>query len=271
MNLFRGSWNVSEDEMPMHSPVRLLQKLAAYRASTTSSTSSSPNNERKSTILTESTNFFARLWRPTTASTTTFSPPTPSPTLMASHQATSSSFDHIPEPNPTASETPPRSTNRRMSFIREVSGKNVSPLPQFSLPPPPPPPPLQYQPTTSSTVTDPSFEDTTSEHPCDTASEVYSQSFETNIDSSNPGIDEEQQGLTYDERHRRLSLSKKPVISFIQPRSSLTMRISGGQQQQGEHSDSLASPEANIDLSMVSLMSLFSLSLFPEQVLHHAH
>lgn len=277
MNLFRGSWNVSDDEMPMHSPVRLLQKLAAYRASTTSSTSSSPNNERKSTILTESTNFFARLWRPTTTtttttSTTTFSPPTPSSTLMASHQATSSSFDHIPETNLTASETPPRSTNRRMSFIREVSGKNSSPLPQYPpLPPPPPPAPLQSQPTNSSTVTDPSFEDTTSEHPCDTASEVYSQSFETNIDSSNPGIDEDQQqqqGLTYDERHRRLSVSKKPVISFIQPRSSLTMRISGGQQQQAQHSDSLASSEANIDVSMVSLMSL---SLFPEQVLHRAH
>lgn len=262
MNLFRGSWNASEDEMPMHSPVRLLQKLTAYRASNTSS----PNNERKSTILTESSNFFARLWRPTT----TFSPSLPSPTLMASHQATSASFDQIPEVNSTTNETLSRPTNRRMSFIREVSGKTSSPLPQFTPPPPPPPPPLQSQPTNSSTVTDPSFEDTTSEHPCDTASEVYSQSFETNIDSSNPGINEEQQGLTYDERHRRLSLSKKPVISFSQPRSSLTMRFSSGQeqqQQQVQYNDSLASPEANIDVSMVSFMSLF-----PEQVLlHHAH
>lgn len=267
MNLFRGSWNATEDEAPVHSPVRLLQKLAAYRASATSpaSSSSSPNNERKTTILTESTNFFTRLWRPTTT-TTTYSPTTPLPTLIASYQATSSSFDHIPEPNTMTSETPPRSTNRRMSFIREVSGKMPSQLPQFSpiSPPPlPPQPPFRPQRTTSSTVTDPSFEDTTSEHPCDTASEVHSQSFETNIDSSNPGIDEEQQaehenqGLTYDERHRRLSLSKKPVISFIQARSSYPRRISGQEQQEQQHSDSLPSPEANIDVSMVSSMSLF--------------
>jgi hypothetical protein len=250
MNLFRGSWNITEDETPIHSPVRLLQKLAAYRASSTTSPSSStsPVNERKPTILSESTNFFTRLWRPNALTTHH----QPSPTLIASHEAASSSFDHIPEPVPAHASTSsgllpsPRSPNRRMSFIREVSPKSPSLL--FPFPPPPPSPPLlQPQPTTSSTATDPSFEDTTSEHPCDSASEIYSQSFETNIDSSNPGIDDEQQGLTYDERHRRLSQSAKPVIPLVQQIPSYAIRIIGQ-----HHSDSLASPEANIDVSMVS-------------------
>jgi hypothetical protein len=258
MNLFRGSWNVTEDEIPVHSPVRLLQKLAAYRASSTSSPSRSPSpslspiNERRSNILAESTNFFSRLWRPST--TNTHQPPASLP-LIASRERASSSFDYIPEANPahTGASTgllpSPRSTTRRMSFIREVTPKSPSLLFPFPplLPPPSPPPPLQPQPTTSSTATDPSFEDTTSEHPCDTASEIYSQSFETNIDSSNPGIDDEQQGLTYDERHRRLRLSAKPVIPLVQNLPSYTKRIIGQQ-----HSDSLASPEANIDVSMVS-------------------
>jgi len=259
MNFFRGSWNITEDDVPMHSPVRLLQKLAAYRASTGSrsvspSPSPSPQNERKSTILTESTNFFTRLWRHSTHN------PSSSPILIASHEAaSSSSFDHISEPSPAHTDTAsvlsplPRS-NRRMSFIREVSSKNSSQQFPFPSPPPPspqPPPPLRKQPTISSTVTDPSFEDTTSEQPCDTASEFCSQSFETNIDS-NPGIDDEpnfqdQQGLTYDERHRRLDLSAKPVIPLVQHISSFPMRITGQ-----HHSDSLASPEANIDVSMVS-------------------
>jgi hypothetical protein len=243
MNLFRGSWNVTEDETPAHSPVRLLQKLAAYRASTNSTSSSpspSPVNERKSTILSESTNFFQRLWRPNTSQQ-----PTPSPTLIASHETNSLSFDHIPETNPSIIDVSPRS-NRRISFIREVASKN---------PPPPsfPYPPLQPQPTTSSTVTDPSFEDTTSEHPCDTASEYCSQSFETNIDSGSQFIDDEQISpqqhplkLTYDERHRRISLAK-PVIPLVQQIFSSPMRLT-----EQTHSDSLASPEANIDVSMVS-------------------
>ena len=113
-----------------------------------------------------------------------------------------------------------------------------------------PPPQLKTQATTSSTITDPSFEDTTSEHPCDTASEFYSQSFETNIYSSNPGIDDEQQGLTYDERQRRISLTAKPVISLVQSNSSHPLRITSQ-----HYSDSLASPEANIDVSMVSSKS----------------
>jgi hypothetical protein len=266
MNLFRGSWNVTEDDVPIHSPVRLLQKLSAYRASTGSpsaSSSPSPQNERKSTILTESTNFFARLWRPNTQQ------PTPSPSiLIASHEAaSSSSFDHIPEPSPAHTNTSPclspspRSNNRRMSFMREVSSKNSSQLSPFSppLPPSTPPPPLQPQPTSSSTVTDPSFEDTTSEHPCDTASEYHSQSLETNVDSSNLGIDDEenpreQQGLTYDERHRRLSQSAKPAIPLVQQISSSPMRFTGE-----HHSDSLASPEANIDVSMVSFKKIIFL------------
>jgi hypothetical protein len=256
MNIFRGSWNVAEDETPLHSPVRLLQKLAAYRTSTastsvSSSPSPSPLNERKSTILNESTNFFARLWRPNNH------PSTPSPILIASHEKNSSSFDLIPEPNPAPTETSPSLSpsssklNHRISFIREVSTKSSSQL--FSFPQPAPPP----QPKTSSIVTDPSFDDTTSEHPCDTASEFCSQSFETNIDSSNPGIVDEQddeessryrRGLTYDERHRRLSLSAKPVISLVHQKTSLPIATTATQQR----SDSLASPEANIDVSMVS-------------------
>jgi hypothetical protein len=258
MNLFRGSWNVSEDNVPLHSPVRLLQKLAAYRASTGSSSipsspSPSPQNERKPTILTESTNFFSRLWRSSVHRRT------PSPNLIASHEAGSASFDQIPEPSlantDMSSGLPlPSKSNRRMSFIREISPKGSSQLFPFLTPPPPPPPPFQPQPTSLSTVTDPSFEDTISEHPCDTASENYSQSFETNIDSSNPGIiddqDDEQnsqsQLLTYDERHRKLSLTPKPMKSFPQQLSSLPMRTSDQ-----HHNDSLPSPEANIDVSMV--------------------
>jgi hypothetical protein len=261
MNIFRGSWNVAEDETPLHSPVRLLQKLAAYRTSTastsvSSSPSPSPLNERKSTILSESTNFFARLWRPNTH------PSTPSPILISSHEANSSSFDLIPEPNPAPTEPSPSLSpssssrlNQRISFIREVSTKSSSQL--FSFPQSAPPPPPQPQPKTSSIVTDPSFDDTTSEHPCDTASEFCSQSFETNIDSSNPGIVDEQdddeensryrRGLTYDERHRRLSLSAKPVISLVHQKTSLPIAATAQQR-----SDSLASPEANIDVSMVS-------------------
>jgi len=265
-----------EGETSSHSPVRLLQKLAAYRASMTStsvssSPSPSPQNERKSSILTESTNFFARLWRPSTQHST------PSSALLASHGTNSSSFDQIPETCSAPIDTSPALSssplilNRRMSFIREVSSKisssNQTPsqssstpvpplLPPHSPPPPPPlsPPPLQGQPRTSSTVTDPSFEDTTSEQPFDTASERFSQSFETNIDSSNPGIvddqdDDEnfqQQPLTYDQRHRKLSLTPKPMKSFPQQLSSLPMRTTDQ-----HHNDSLPSPEANIDVSMV--------------------
>jgi hypothetical protein len=267
MNLFRGTWNTAEGETPNHSPVRLLQKIAAYRASMTSpspststSPSPSPQSEHKSSILTESTNFFARLWRPSTQSST------PSPTLLPSNERNSSpSFDHIPEPCSTSLDTSsslssPTILSHRMSFIREVSSKNLSsnqmPLQSSSsMSVAAPPPPLQAQPTTSSTVTDPSFEDTTSEHPFDTASEFLSQSFETNIDSSNPGILDDQdddensqeQPLTYDERHRRLSLTSKPMRPFGQQLSSLPMRIT-----EQHHSDNLFSPEASIDVSMVS-------------------
>jgi hypothetical protein len=252
MYLFRGSWNVSEGDVPPHSPVRLLQKLAAYRASTASSSiasspSPSPQNEHKSKILTESTNFFSRLWRPSAHH------PTPSPTLIASHEAGSSSFDQIPEPSSANTDissglSPPSRSNHRISFIREISPKGSSQLFPFSSPPeppPPPPPPFQPQPISLSKVTDPSFEDTTSEHPCDTASEYYSKSFEKNIDDEQHS--REQQGLTYDERHRHLSLLAKPVIPLVQQIPSLHMRFT-----EQHHSDSLASPEANIDVSMVS-------------------
>jgi hypothetical protein len=261
---------MTEDETSTHSPIRLLQKLAAYRASiastsTSSSPTPSPQNERKSSILTESTNFFTRLWRPTTHNST------PSPNLLASHETnSSSSFDHIPEtysaPIDTSPLLPSSSSllNRRMSFIREVSSKpsySYQTPPQSSssstsgLPQPPQPPPLQTQPTTSSTITDPSFEDTTSEQPFDTASELLSQSFETNIDSSNPGIDDDQNFphshplLTYDERQRRLSSTvSKPMKTFIQPLSSLPTRIT----EQKHQTDNYPSPDTSIDVSMVS-------------------
>jgi len=254
-----------EGETSSHSPVRLLQKLAAYRASMTSTSASSspspsPQNERKSSILTESTNFFARLWRPSPQHST------PSPTLLASHRTNSSSFDQIPETCSAPIDTPPALSspslilNRRMSFIREVSSKTSSSYQtpsqssSMSVAAPISQPPLQAQQRRSSTVTDPSFEDTTSEQPFDTASELFSQSFETNIDSSNPGIiddqDDEQnsqsQLLTYDERHRKLSLTPKPMKSFPQQLSSLPMRTTDQ-----HHNDSLPSPEANIDVSMV--------------------
>lgn len=264
MNFIRGSWNMVEDETPNHSPVRLLQKLAAYRASinspsTSSSPTPSPQNERKSSILTESTNFFARLWRPSNSQHST-----PSAILLASHETNSSSFDHIPETSSAPVDASPVLSsslilNRRMSFIREVSSKTSSSSYQTpsqssstSVLPPTSQPPLQAQQTTSSTITDPSFEDTTSEQPFDTASELFSQSFETNIDSSNPGIlddqddDQNSQPLTYDQRQRRLSLTSKPRMSFTQPLSSLPMRIT-----EQHHSDSLPSPEASIDVSMV--------------------
>ncbi|CAF1054232.1 unnamed protein product [Rotaria sordida] len=258
-----GSWNTTttQDEVSIHSPVRLLQKLSAFRASTAStpvssstSPSPSPQNERKSTILSESTNFFTRLWRPNTTHQRASSQ-----ILIASHETNSSSFDHIPEPNSTLIDTSsipstssPFKPNHRISFIRDVSSKTSTQLCQFSSSLVQSP----LQPTTSSTITDPSFEDTTSEQPCDTTSEFYSQSFETNIDSSNSKIvDEEisekqqqqqQQRLTYDERHRRLSLSAQPVIQqTVQKISSLPLQIT-----EQHHSDSLNSPEANIDVSM---------------------
>lgn len=257
MNLFRGSWNATDEEVPMHSPVRLLQKLSAYRASATSrsassSPSPSPQHERKPTILSESTNFFARLWRPTTHH------PTASPLLIASHETKSSSFDQIPEPSPVATEasaslsTMPK-LNRRISLIREVSAKNPPHLVPFpTAHPPPPPPSFKTQPTASSTVTDPSFEDTTSDHPGDTTSEFYSQSFETNIDSIHPDradeADEKMPDLMmYDERPRRISLAAKSVILPTQAILPSSMRVTDQY-----HSDSLASPEANIDVSMVS-------------------
>lgn len=159
-----------------------------------------------------------------------------------------------------SSSSPSSIIHRRMSFIREVSSKSSSSYQtpsqssSTSIPPPPIQPPLQTQQTTSSTVTDPSFEDTTSEQPFDTASELYSQSFETNIDSSNPKIvddqDDEQNSpqhsLTYDERQRRLSLTSKLIKPFAQPLSALPLRIT-----EQQHSESLPSPEASIDVSMV--------------------
>ena len=256
MNLFRGSWNLADDDTPVHSPVRLLQKLSAYRAASAStpvSPSPSPQHERKSTLLSESSNFFTRLWRPTTTRENT-----PSPILIASQETNSSSFDQIPEPSPVINDRsacliPSPRLDRRMSFIREVSTKNPPPPSSFASPPAPSPTMLKKQLTTSSTITDPSLEDTTSEQPYDTTSEFHSQSFETNMDGSNPsrlneGSPEHQPELTYDERQRRLSTAaKSALLSSGQQISSLPMRIMGQY-----HRDSLGSPEANIDVSMVS-------------------
>ena len=270
MNLLRGSWNVNEDETPAHSPVRLLQKLAAYRATVNNSPTSSPSlspssqTERKSTILTESTNFFARLWRPNTSTSNNSQISAHSTILIASHEAaSSSSFDHVPDPTPVHVEpsinlsVAPQFHQRRISIIRDVSPKDHMQLSSYQTPsqrlpspsPPPPPlsPPLQTQEKTSSVTTDPSFEDTTSEHPCDTASEFHSQSFETNIDSSVPALNEDEQPtLGYIERQRRLSSSTKSVIPLVQSMSSHAPHLASQ-----HYSDSLASPEANIDVSMV--------------------
>lgn len=259
-----------EGETSSHSPVRLLQKLAAYRASRSpssisSSPSPSPQHERKSSILTESTNFFARLWRPSAQRST------PSSVQLVTQERNSTSFDHLPEScsapmntSPVPSSSSPSSSSsiihRRMSFIREVSSRSSSSYQtpsqssSTSIPPLPIQPPLQTQQTTSSTITDPSFEDTTSEQPFDTASELYSQSFETNIDSSNPKIvddqDDEQnspqQSLTYDERQRQLSLTSKPIKTFTRHISVQPMQTT-----EQHHSGSLPSPEASIDVSMV--------------------
>lgn len=276
MNIFQGTWNATENETSSHSPVRLLQKLAAYRASIavpstpSSSATASPQTERKSSIIAESTGFFTRLWRSTNPQSQSPSP-TPS-NLLASHEMNSSSFDHIPEPCPAPIAASPihssSTSNRRMSFIREVSSKTSSssyqtPSQSSSISgtattpttTTTSKPQLHAQPTTSSTVTDLSFEDTASEQPFDTASELFSQSFETNIDSSNPGIVEDQDDeqnlsqlpFTYDERQRRINSTFKPMKTFARQLSSLSMRVTAQR-----HSDSLPSPEASIDVSMVS-------------------
>jgi hypothetical protein len=243
MNLFRGSWNTTDEEVPVHSPVRLLQKLSAYRASAaspsaSSSPSPSPQHDRKSTILSESTNFFARLWRPNTHHAAA------SPLLIASHETKSSSFDHIPEPSPAHMEASSGLSvapklNRRISLIREVSSKSpphLVPFPGAPLPPPP----FKTQPTASSTVTDPSFEDTTSDHPGDTTSEFHPDRLDE-ADDKMPDL------MAYDERPRRISLASKSVILQAQAVLPSSMRVTDQY-----HSDSLASPEANIDVSMVS-------------------
>ena len=133
---------------------------------------------------------------------------------------------------------------------------------------------METQARQSSTMTDPSFEDTTSEQPYDTASEFFSQSLDTNIDSSNPGIvgDNEDDDdavddkrtsfetpLTYDERHRRLSLSTKSKRTSIPQLSSLPTQIT-----EQPLSDNQASPEASIDLSTVSWSFLPSFVELPE-------
>ncbi|CAF0737478.1 unnamed protein product [Rotaria sordida] len=274
MNLFRGTWNMNEDETPNQSSVRLLQKLAAYRASmasiSVSSSSPSPQNDRQSSILTESTNFFSRLWRPSTQQST------PSPTLIASHEAKSSSFDHIPEPCSTSIDvsstlSSPAMLNRRMSFIRNVSLKNPSSN-QTSLQPssimivPSKMPLFPAQLTTSSTVTDPSFEDITFEQQYSINSELLSQNLETNINSSNLRLvddqdyerNSQQQSLTYDERHRKLDLISKPMKSSVEQLSSLPMRII-----EQHHHDSLPSSEPSIDVSTV--MDFSSISMLTGQ------
>ncbi|CAF0899970.1 unnamed protein product [Rotaria sp. Silwood1] len=275
MNLFRGTWNMNDNETSNHSPIRLLQKLAAYRASITStsmsSSSPSPLNEHHSSIFSESTNFIARLWRPSPSQST------PSPTLIASHETKSSSFDHIPEPCSTSMDassslSSPAMLNRRMSFIRNVSAKNPSSNQIYvqsssMVIASPIMPLLQAQPTTSSTVTDPSFEDTTSEQQYDTNSELLSQSLETNINSSNPHLidnqDNErnfrQQSLIYDEQHKKLDLISKPMKSSVEQLSSLPMRVI----EQYHHHDSLPLSEPSIDIS--TAMDFSSISMLTEQ------
>lgn len=276
---------MNDDDTPAHSPVRLLQKLAAFRTSSTTpsnSSAASPQIEHRTSILAESTNFFARFWRPstspqpttmstipstTTTTTKTNNQLTPSATLLASHETHSSSFDNLPEPNSSSSPTvqeasvilsSPTSVNRRMSLIREVSSKSsVTPNPSDSSSlsmVPTISEPLQTQARLSSTITDPSFEDTTSEHPYDTASEIFSQSLDTNVDSSNPGMADDQHEheepktteklLNYNGRHRRLS-SSSPMIQLSSQKHPLFAKRNIEQ----HHSESQPSTEADNNVS----------------------
>ena len=238
-----------DNDISIQSPVRLLQKLIAYRESISSTTTSSSQTERKSTILSESTKFFTRLWRLHDSNAK------PSETLMISRETTSSSFDHISELSPTFVDTtltlPPSSkSNRRMSFIRDISLKNspqsptLSPslLIESSLP-------FQSQSPTLNTITNQSFNDISPEH---RARKLYSQNLETNIDNSHlktlneRQTPQEQQELINKKRDHHLNLSTTSFIPSVQKLSSLSM------QRTDEHRASFTSPEANIDVSKVS-------------------
>lgn len=294
MNFLRGSWNfIDDEELSMHSPVRLLQKLSAYRASAGSSSlastpSPSPKPDRKSTILSESTNFLARLWRPQSNSSPTQTPaatPSPPPTaielrsystallslqtaktttgtssiMMSTLEKTSSSFDQLAESisnitDNSRSVSPTPKINRRMSIIREVTPKSSSTSPPaFSQPTILPS--LRAQPTTSSTITDPSIDDTNSDQPGDTTSEFYSQSFETHLDSSHPEkIDEQDEDSfeNYDhDRQYRYSQPTQSVITSLPNVLPMSVRLS-----ERYHSDSQPSPEADINVSMVSFQKI---------------
>lgn len=259
MNLFPGFWNTTESQLQMHSPLRLLQKLTAFRASSSStpqslSPSPSPQNERKSTILSESANFFARLWRPST------SREAPSQSLTASRGLDSSSFDHISESTliftdnpPTTSSPLPRLTHR-ISLIRDVSPKPSPPPLLCSFPSPTVQ--HQQQPTISDTLSNSLFDDEEIERLCNTRNEFYSRSFEINTDSTyrrivneqiHENISEQQRRLSYDERQHRMKVSTKSVQPVIQEKVSLPLHMI-----ETPHNDSLTSPEASIDISMVS-------------------
>ena len=238
-----------EDETPTHSPVRLLEKIAAYRASTLSSfmnPSPSPESNRKLSIFAESTNFFSRLWRSTSQQS-----PKPTQSLATSHKLHSTSFDQIPESSPTPRSASP-TTDRNDSLTNQTKDNTLSQQDKSK--------------STSksmtnkframSTLTEPSFDDTTSEIPFDTASEIFSQSFETNFDSSNPGIVEEQEEdsknvdkfFNYDKKHRRMSYASKNLRSLTLTQSS----TSSHSIERNQNDDVENSPETSIDLSMVS-------------------
>lgn len=250
---------MNEDDTPAHSPVRLLQKLAAYRASRLlSALESSPQVEEKPSIFTESANFIARLWRPTPQS------PKVSKKLIQVHASRSNSFDNIPESYPTQTESSsvlssPSITHHVPSTTCEIPYKAIShtdtsqsssvsaSLVNSSL--------IPSKNRTSSTYTDPSFEETTSETPYDSGSAFLSQNLDTDMDDSNPAIAEEQdkqrkdlpQRMTYDERQRRLSLTSDTLHSSILRQSFLLRK-----NNESNRSDSQYSPETSIDLSTVS-------------------
>ena len=238
-----------DNDMSIHSPVRLLQKLIAYRASISSTPTSSSQTERKSTILSESTNFFTRLWRANNSNATS------SQTSMISPETTSSSFDHASESSPTSTDTsltlsPSSKSSRRMSFIRDVSSKNsprsptLSPslLVQSSLP-------FQSQSTMLNIITNQSFKDTSSEH---RARKFFLENRETNINNSHLRTSNErrtsqkQQELTHKRKDHHLNLSTTSLTPSVQKLSSLSLELTD------ECSDSLTSSEANIDVGMVS-------------------
>ncbi|CAF0792708.1 unnamed protein product [Didymodactylos carnosus] len=284
-----GTWNIGEESF-IHSPIRLLHKLAVFRTASqstnTSPTQSSPTStirsssiiERKPFIL-EPSNFFSRLWRRDTSSLATPNHIITEHLPLSSHEY-ESSFDHLsdicatsPIDTNTSSPPIPSSPNtKRISLIREIPRTTDDSMlvdnttSQTTKK-------LETQ-NTSSTITEPSFEDySQSDQPYDTVSEIRSESFETN-NGGNPRVmqtdDEDHMPyVSYNERQSRLNTNiylneqfNNTTTTTILTMPSANSNINnhhGNARYIVEHADSLASPEANIDLSMA--MDYFSASM----------